>query len=205
MRAPPLAGTLAVMNPQSHRGRARAATAITVLAATALVTAACGGSPSAAGSGGSPSAGASAGAGGSSGSHLLAYSSCMRSHGVPNFPDPDGSGQIPKEAVISAARSVSASQFQAAGSACEHLAPAGLGPAPASITAQDHQYYLRAIACMRSHGFTNIPDPVFSGSSVHIPLPSSVDTSSPQFVQAVHTCEKLIPSGLPYSGSGSGS
>jgi hypothetical protein len=129
----------------------------------------------------------------------------MRSHGVPNFPDPDSSGQIPKEAVISASRSVGTAQFQAAGNACEHLAPAGLGPAPAAVTAQDQQYYLRAIACMRSHGFTSMPDPVFSGSSVHINVPSSVDTSSPQFIQAVHTCEKLIPTGLPYSGSGNGS
>jgi hypothetical protein len=129
----------------------------------------------------------------------------MRAHGVPNFPDPDSSGQIPKEAVITASRSVGDSLFRAASNACEHLAPAGLGPAPASITAQDQQYYLRAIACMRSHGFASISDPVFSGSSVHIPIPSSVDTSSPQFIHAVHTCEKLIPAGLPYSGSGNGS
>jgi hypothetical protein len=173
--------------------------------AAALLATACGASPSSAGSGGSPNAGASANAGGSTNSQLLGYSRCMRAHGVLNFPDPDSSGQIPKEAVISAARSVGDSLFRAASNACEHLAPAGLGPASASITAQDQQYYLRAIACMRSHGFAGIPDPVFSGSSVHIPIPSSVDTSSPQFIQAVHTCEKLIPAGLPYSRSGSGS
>jgi hypothetical protein len=127
----------------------------------------------------------------------------MRSHGVPGFPDPGSNGQISKEAAVNAFGSVSGSAAQRASEACASLNPAGRGQAP--VTAQDQQYYLRAIACMRSHGFTNIPDPVFSGSSVHINVPSSVDTSSPQFIQAVHTCEKLIPSGLPYSGSGSGS
>jgi hypothetical protein len=185
--------------------RARVAAVIAVTAAAALLATACGVSPSSTGSGGSPSAGASANAGGSTSSQLLAYSRCMRAHGVPNFPDPDGSGQISKSAVISASRSVGTSQFQAAGNACEHLAPAGLGPAPASVTAQDQQYYLRAAACMRSHGVTNFPDPVFSGGSVHFTFPPGIDTSSPQVIQAVQTCKKLIPAGLPYSGSGGGS
>lgn len=45
---------------------------------------------------------------------LLAYASCVRLHGVPNFPDPNGGGEIPKEGVIRAAGGVSASQPQAA-------------------------------------------------------------------------------------------
>ena len=126
----------------------------------------------------------------------------MRSHGVPNFPDPDSSGQIPKEAVVSAAHSVSDSQFQAAGSACANLAPYGLEPASAPITAQEQQYYLRAAACMRSHGFTNLPDPVFSGGGVHFPIPSNIDSNSTRFTQARQICSQLIPAGLPYSGSG---
>jgi hypothetical protein len=129
----------------------------------------------------------------------------MRSHGIPGFPDPDGSGQISKQAIISAAKSAGTPVFQAAGNACEHLAPSGLGPPPAAITAQDQQDYLKAIACVRAHGFPGMADPVFSGGSVHISVPSGVATSSPQFQQAVHTCERFIPAGLPYSGPGSGS
>jgi hypothetical protein len=128
----------------------------------------------------------------------------MRSHGVPNFPDPDGSGQIPKQAVVSAARSVSDSQFRAAGNACAYLAPNGLGPAPVTVTAQDQQDYLRAAACMRSHGIANFPDPSFSGGSVHFTVPPGIDPSSPQFAQARQTCQRLIPAGLPYSGSNGG-
>lgn len=183
----------------ARRRPPRVAATVTVLAATALLTAACGGSPSAAGSGASPSTGSPASA---SGSRLLAYSQCMRSHGVPSFPDPDGSGQISKQAIIAAANSAGTSVFQSAGNACAHLAPSGLGPSPASITAQDQQDYLRAAACMRSRGITGFPDPVFSSGSVSFPTPpAGFPTSSPRFIQARQTCERLIPAGLPYSGS----
>jgi hypothetical protein len=176
----------------------RRARAAAVMAAAALLAAACGASPSSTGSGGSPSAG------GSASSHLLAYSRCMRSHGVPNFPDPDSSGQIPKQAVVSAARSVSDSQFRAAGSACAYLAPNGLGPAPRTVTAREQQDYLRAAACMRSHGIANFPDPSFPGGEVHFTIPPGIDTSSERFTQARQTCQRLIPAGLPYSGSDGG-
>jgi hypothetical protein len=66
---------------------ARTAAAIIATAALALLAAACGGSPSSAGSGGSPDGGASA-----SSPSAVAYSSCLRSHGVPNYPDPGGGG-----------------------------------------------------------------------------------------------------------------
>jgi hypothetical protein len=202
------------MNNRPRRGpgprppwppRARAAAVITVMAAAALLAAACSGSPSSTGSGSSPNAGSggSPSAGGSATSQLLAYSRCMRSHGVPNFPDPDSNGQIPKEAVGSAAHSVSTSQFQAAGNACANLAPYGLG-GQAPITAQEQQYYLRAAACMRSHGFTNLPDPVFSGGGVHFPIPSNIDSNSTRFTQARQICSQLIPAGLPDSGRSGG-
>ena len=57
---------------------------------------------------------------------------------------------------------------------------------------------------MRSHGITNFPDPTFSGGRVNLSIPPSIDTSSRQFTQAAQTCTKLIPAGLPYSGSGAG-
>jgi hypothetical protein len=125
----------------------------------------------------------------------------MRSQGVPNFPDPPPvfigkfPGSRPEQL------GVSVSRLRVATVACWSLLPAVPGPAP--ITAQDQQDYLRAAACMRSHGITGFPDPVFSGGSVNVPIPSSIDTSSLRFTQARQTCEKLIPAGLPYS-SGSG-
>jgi hypothetical protein len=178
--------------------RARAAAVITVMAAAALLAAACGGgSPSSAGSGGSPTAGGSANS-----SPTVAYSRCVRAHGVPNFPDPDSNGQMPKPAVVRALREVGDSRARAATSACANLNPAGQGNP--TLTAQDQQDYLRAAACMRSHGITNFPDPTFPGGHVNLSIPSSIDTKSRQFTQAAQTCTKLIPAGLRYSSSGSG-
>ncbi len=54
---------------------------------------------------------------------------------------------------------------------------------------------------MRSHGVPNFPDPNFSGGNVSFPIPPSTDTHSTQFNEARQTCQKLIPAGLPYSGS----
>jgi hypothetical protein len=169
---------------------------MTVIAAASLLAAACSsGSPSSAGSGGSPNAGGSANS-----SSAVAYSRCVRSHGVPDFPDPDSNGQIPKEAVVPALRGVSESRAKAATNACANLNPAGQGGP--TLTAQEQQDYLKAAACMRSHGITNFPDPTFPGGRVNLSIPSSIDTKSRQFTQAAQTCTKLIPAGLPYSRPG---
>ena len=163
------------------------------MAAAALLSAACGGSPSSTGSGASPNAV------GSANSQALAYSRCVRSHGVPDFPDPDSNGQIPKEAVVHAV-GLSDSRAMAATNACANLNPAGQGGP--TLTAQEQQDYLKAAACMRSHGITNFPDPAFPGGRVSLSIPSSIDTKSRQFTLAAHTCTKLIPAGLPYSRPG---
>jgi hypothetical protein len=54
---------------------------------------------------------------------LLKYSQCMRSHGVPGFPDLGGSGQSP--APGKSAINPDSPQFQAAAAACQHLLPPG--------------------------------------------------------------------------------
>jgi hypothetical protein len=194
---------------QQRRPRLRKAASIVVGAlATGILLAACGDGPSTSGVAAvrttttisRPSAGAGPQAKG-----LLAYSACMRSHGVPGFPDPTGSGGIPKQAVESAFQNVSSSQADAASEDCEPLLPPGgslSGQSAERVTARDQQDYLRAAACMRSHGVTNFPDPTFSGGSVNLHIPSSIDTRSVQFTRAAQTCTRLIPSGLPYSRPG---
>ena len=98
----------------------RTVAAIIAAATLALLAAACGSgdSPSPAGSGGSPAAGGSAGS-----PSAVAYSACMRSHGVPTYPDPNSSGQLPK--TDAQLLGVSTSQYQAAQHACQHLLPTG--------------------------------------------------------------------------------
>jgi hypothetical protein len=143
-------------------------------------------------------------AGGTQGNALLAYSSCMRSHGVPGFPDPSGNGGVPKPAVVSALQAVGDTRAKAATNACNNLLPAGgLGGQPdPTLTPQQQQDYLNAAACMRSHGFAAFPDPTFSDGHFSLSIPSSINTKSAQFTQAAQTCTKLIPAGLPDSHTG---
>ena len=82
--------------------RARAVVAIIGAAAVMLAAAACGGSPSSTGSGGTSDAGAPPNTQ-SVNSQPLAFSHCMRANGVPNFPDPNSSGEWPKPQVEGAA------------------------------------------------------------------------------------------------------
>lgn len=160
--------------------------------ATALLAVACGNSPSSTGSGGTPAVAGSPGT--SSG---VAYSRCIRSHGVPDFPDPGSNGQLSKPAIIQAFNQVSQSRATAAQTACAKLSP-GQQQNPV-LTAQQQRDYLRAAACMRAHGFANFPDPTFPGGRESLSIPSSIDTSSAQFNQAARTCTRLIPAGLPES------
>jgi len=153
-----------------------------------------------------PTATSPAAGGGTQATGLLAYASCMRSHGVPNFPDPSGGEGISKQADIRATQDVSPSLAHAAERECRSALPAGgslSGRPIQTIPAQDQRFYLQAAACMRSHGITNFPDPSFSNGQVEfLMLEHLVDIHSTQFTHAYQACRKLIPGGLPDSGSG---
>jgi hypothetical protein len=163
------------------------------VAAAGLLAAACGSSPSPTGSGGAPGAGGPAGSTATVAQQALAFSRCIRAHGVPNFPEPNGSGRIPE--VPPQQLGVSVARFDAAVNACQGLS----GKLPAALTAQQQQDYLSAAACMRSHGITSFPDPTFPGGQLTLNLPASIDTSSQQFSRARQACARLIPAGLPHS------
>lgn len=171
-----------------RRARPRTArTAAAIIATTALLTAACsGGSPSLTGSGGSPNA-----KGSSSSPSAVGYSQCMRSHGVANFPDPNGSGEIPK--ATAQQLGVSNSQYQTAQTACAHLLPNSGEVSQAEIGQMISG--MRGFAqCMRSHGVSNWPDP--STDRAGYPtfyLHNKIDENSPQIVTTIQTCRPLLP------------
>ena len=78
------------VKPRLRRARPptwRTMGAVIATAALAVLAAACNGSPSSTSSGGTPNA-----RGSTNSPSLVAYSRCMRSHGVPNFPDPTNGG-----------------------------------------------------------------------------------------------------------------
>jgi len=144
----------------------RTLAAIIATAALALLAAACGGSPSSTGSGSSPTAGASANS-----RSALAYSTCMRSDGVPNYPDPTSGGQLPK--TDAQLLGVSTSQYRAAQQACRHLLPTSGSPedcmqnsdCPPALVQQMMAADRKLAQCMRSHGVPNFPDPTNGGAS----------------------------------------
>ena len=179
------------------------ATVVVAAAALAVLAAACAGGSSSGGSGGSPSP-----AGSTSSPSAVAYSACMRSRGVPNFPDPDSSGQLPK--ADPQQLGVSQSQLQTAQRACQHLLPntAGsfrqqtqqcflAGECPPSLVRQILTVQRRYAQCMRSHGFPNWPDPTidsqgrpyFDVSKAGI---SEAATRSAQWTASDRECERLV-------------
>jgi len=154
--------------------RRRAAVVITVMASVALLAAACGG--------GSPSS-ATAGRSTQHGSGL-AYSHCMRSHGVPNFPDPNSSGTWPSAQQLGLGPNNP--QYRAAIQACQPLLP-NLTPAQHALA---ESKALNLSHCMRSHTVTDFPDPVTgSNNGVGWLLSSNIDVNSPTFQRAAQACK----------------
>jgi hypothetical protein len=116
----------------------------------------------------------------------LAFVHCMHSHGVPNFPDPNSSGEIPKEEVAPLAGSP---QFQSAQKACQHLQPGG-GPVQSAAQRQSHTAALLPFArCLRSHGFPSFPDPTSSGELTREMLAQAgINLHQPAIVQVADAC-----------------
>jgi hypothetical protein len=97
--------------------------------------------------------GSAAAAGGSP----LKEAQCMRSHGVPNFPDPKPGGP----SVIPNWINPQALAFKSAQKACAHFLGGG-GGSPAAGAASEKLALLSLAKCMRSHGFSNFSDPTTS-------------------------------------------
>jgi hypothetical protein len=172
----------------------RAAAAIIAMAGLALLAAGCGGGNDSGGRGvanvgSSTSASSSASSSASNGP--LAFSRCMRSRGVPNFPDPSGRGAVPKETPQQLG--VGSSRYQTAQTACAHLLPNSGGLSRGEV--QQAWSGTRNFAqCMRSHGVSNWPDPTDDGTGSPVfYLQNKIDANASQIVTKMHACLHLIP------------
>jgi hypothetical protein len=189
----------------------------TAAVAVATLLVACGGGSDGSGVANLPS-GTSGAAGsapsGASGGDPLAYSKCMRAHGVENFPDPNSKGEIQLDATPGNGLGPDDPQMQAATKACQSLMP---GPSDA----ERQQFYesgLKFSQCMRSHG-VQMPDPQppsaggvpdtqsNSGQSPSGPSTagSGPDPDSPHFQSALEACQSFIPAGTEFGTSSPGS
>jgi hypothetical protein len=183
----------------------RYATIAPILAAGVLL-AACGSSSN-------PNSGLSASSKQSNG---VALANCIRSHGVPNFPDPSGnghggiliqqsdrSGSGPSTEVNGVP--VNAPAFKSAMQACRKYQPNAGTPSPAK-TARIKAKALAMSRCMRSHGVPNFPDPQFQsgGGGFGIRLGGAgVNPQSPAFQAAQKDCSSIF-GGVPVAAPAAG-
>jgi hypothetical protein len=169
--------------PRGRLGFASSTVGFAALVSFAVVVAGCGG-------GGSPDSRVAqlttsttqsrSSSRGSTHDQALAYAGCVRSHGVPLWPDPESSGAFDKSKLSPHQLGVSSSQIGAAQKACRSLVPTY------SATPQPHVLAeaLRFSRCMRAHGAANFPDPESNGA---IAIPHAME-NSPRYLAALHFC-----------------
>jgi hypothetical protein len=120
---------------------------------------------------------------------LVAFSGCMRSHGMPNFPDPQRVGGRSLKLTIHRLEA-SNPQYQAAQRACNHLLPNGGSESqePAQQNRTLVADMLSFARCMRSHGVSRFPDPTAQGLSVEMVQAQGIDLHSPAVLRVVQAC-----------------
>jgi hypothetical protein len=157
------------------------AAAAMIAAATAIAACGASSSPSTTSSGAQPSAAQRAQAQ----RDPVRFAVCLRSHGVPNVPDPTNPRQF--KTFLGNNQSPAA---QTAEAACRHLLPGGgqsnqsAAPTHAQITA-----ILAFARCMRGHGFPRFPDPTTGGEVSHEMLANAgIDIHLPSVRTAADAC-----------------
>ena len=170
---------------------------VLMLAASGLLLSACGSSSPSSSTSTGTAARVAAGSG-------IAFATCMRASGVPNFPDPTGSSggamRIQATRLNGSGESmsvngvpVSAPAFRAAMAKCNSKLPRLAGQIPIATLRSNA---LAMAKCMRAHGVPNFPDPQVTASGggvqVRISAGSGVDSSSPAFQKAQTVCLPLM-------------
>ena len=176
-----------------RHSRPLVSTFILAAAAVAVLAAGCGGGSN---SHSSPSSVSSGGNVSQVRAQYLGNASCMRSHGVPGYPDPVFSGSAGSLSVGISPGSANPDSpaFKSADRACHHLlpnggVPGGSGGGSAQQQAQDVLY----ADCVRSHGVPSFPDPGHDGAFT---LPATINQQAPAFLSATNACQKVQPSSL---------
>jgi hypothetical protein len=164
-------------------------TTVVAIAAFALVAAGCG---RGGGSAGVANVATSTTAATTTTTHggLIAFSRCMRTHGVANFPDPQVVGGRNAKAAISRLAG-SNPRFQPAERACHQFLPNG-GRGSRETAQQNRTRLADELSfarCMRSHGLTRFPDPTAqAGLTVELVQAQGIDVHSTAFLRVVQAC-----------------
>ncbi|HTW10138.1 MAG TPA: hypothetical protein VME46_21730 [Acidimicrobiales bacterium] len=127
---------------------------------------------------------------------LLAYTHCMRAHGIEDFPDPTPGpnghgGGFRINAGPGSDLGPNNPRYEVANKACQALLP--FGGAPPTPTARQLAEEVKFAACIRRHGFAAFPNPNSQGTFVvhNFPL------NAPQFQSAQNTCQSGMKLSVP--------
>jgi hypothetical protein len=125
----------------------------------------------------------------------LKFAQCMRSHGVPNFPDPGSGGAI--QFGSGDGINPRPPQFQKAQNACKKFLPNKGAPPSPTQQAKMLAQALKFSECTRAHGITDFPDPQATGGGIRISISSgsgsNLNPKDPQFQTAQKACQSLMP------------
>jgi hypothetical protein len=139
------------------------------------------------------------GAGSSGAARGIRFADCMRTNGVPNFPDPGAGGGVQ----IQAGSGINpfSPSFKAAQTRCAKLLPGG-GPRLAHPSESRMTQMLALSECMRRHGVAGFPDPTLTPPSspagysllqdsdgVVLAVPDTINPGSPTFKEAAAACQ----------------
>ena len=119
---------------------------------------------------------------------LLAFSACVRAHGVPSFPDPQPGGGFARAALN--AVDENSPQFQSADRSCRSLGIASGFDHAAGYIQKHVQQEIAQSECMRKHGVPNMPLPDAQGQIV---FPPGLTPRSAGFQAAQRHCAYLNP------------
>lgn len=131
-------------------------------------------------------------------SGAVAFTRCMRSNGVQNFPDPPGIGARIGKATPQHL-GVSSSRFDAAVSACRGLLPNAGGDQQQTAQQRHTQLAdeLSFARCMRNHGVSRFPDPTAQAElSLEMVQAQGINVHSPAVLRVVQTCLPASHGGL---------
>jgi hypothetical protein len=118
----------------------------------------------------------------------FSFARCMRSHGVPRFPDP--TTRAFKFSLTPASGNARSPAFRSALSACQHLLPDG-GPSSESPARRQARIAaeLAFARCVRAHGFPSFPDPNSSGElNPQMVTQAGIDLHQPAVLHAADAC-----------------
>ena len=116
----------------------------------------------------------------------VAFAQCMRTNGVPNFPDPQsGHSSLPQGIDPNSAA------FKAANDKCKQYLGAEQGNTPPRQDKWSVSDKLKYAQCMRDNGLPSFPDPDKNGGLE--PFGNGIDPNSTQYKNAEKACSKYGP------------